>query len=88
MNTKNAITFNFQSIEQQLKVQTNFLEVSEHFETDYGFFCRYLHILPFFKTPEDAFLCVNIQYFKTYKEFRFNSYNSFKEMVNGLPDDE
>lgn len=86
MNTKNAITFNFQSIEQQLKVQTNLLEVNEDFKTDFGFCCRYFNVLPFFKNKEDAFLCVNVQYFKTYKEFKYTSYRQFKSMLFSLED--
>jgi hypothetical protein len=81
MNSKNAITFNFQSTDQLIKVQNNLLEVTEYFKTDYVFICRYFHVLPFFKNLEDAFLCVNVQYFKTYKEFKYVSYAAFKKMM-------
>ena len=62
----------------------NLLEVYQDFKTDYGFYCRFIHISVFFKNEEEAFNCVNVQYFKTYNEFRYTSYNVFKEAVNFL----
>ncbi|MCX7546733.1 hypothetical protein OS188_02065 [Xanthomarina sp. F1114] len=84
MNTKNLITFNFRSTDQLIKVQNNLLEVIEDFKTDSGFFNRYFHILPFFKNKEDAFLCVNVQYFKTYNKFKYNSYDAFKNNIESI----
>lgn len=87
MNSKNVISFNFQTVDQLIKVQNNLLEVTEDFKTDFGFVCRYFHVLPFFKNKEDAFLCVNVQYFKTYKEFKYVSYDAFKKMMLSIEDE-
>jgi hypothetical protein len=79
MNSTELINFNFRSNDQLQKAQNKMLEVKQDFKTAKGFYLRYINVLPFFETKEDAFLCINVQYYKTYSEFKYTSYDAFKQ---------
>lgn len=42
------------------------------------YFRKYYEMLPFYKNGEETYNALEAEYFKLYKRYRFNSYNSFK----------